>query len=258
MPFLTANDGARLYYEIRGVGATDVILLHGMGGSGTAWRAVLQNFDLARLRILTIDVRGHGQSEGHPSTFSFARFAEDTCAIAAEVGMKNATVAGFSGGAKDAVWLATAAFRLVKRLVLVAPPGLGIVPMPREVMWPFFDEITRTKKAPPAFDAWLTDKLGDYREEVVRDYANTPLPVLRAAAELWFYGSVEDRGRLVNQPMLIIAGAREPLANAEYQQTTTLRCCPHAQLQMLDCGHWIPFEEPLALARHISAFAEGT
>jgi hypothetical protein len=33
MPYVTANDGARLHYEIHGTGSTNVILQHGMGSS---------------------------------------------------------------------------------------------------------------------------------------------------------------------------------------------------------------------------------
>ena len=212
--------------------------------------------DPARFRLLTIDSRGHGRSEGEPSTFSFARFNADIRAAIDAAQIRSATVVGFSGGSKDAVWLAAESPDMVRALVLVAPPGLGVVPMPKEVMWPFFDELTRDKKVSAVFEPWLTEKLGHYRDEVLRDYANTPLPVLRAAAELWLYTSVEEHARRVTQPMLVVAGAREPLGNAAYQRQTTLVSCPHAQLVMLDCGHWIPFEEPAALADLIGTFSQ--
>jgi pimeloyl-ACP methyl ester carboxylesterase len=128
--------------------------------------------------------------------------------------------------------------------------------MPREVLWGFFDELTRNKSAPPVFEPWLTEKLGEFRATVINDYANTPLPVLRHAAEMWFYTSVEDRAARIAQSTLVIAGSREPLGNEAYQRETTLKSVPHAQLQILDCGHWIPFEEPIALARLISTFTK--
>ena len=168
----------------------------------------------------------------------------------------SATVVGFSGGSKDAVWLAAESPRIVSGLILVAPPGLGVVPIPREVLWPFFDELTRDKKVSDAFEPWLTEKLGHYRDDVLSDYANTSLPVLRAAAELWFYASVEEQAKRVTQPVIVVAGAREPLGNADFQRQTTLVSCPHAELVMLDCGHWIPFEEPRALASIIGTFAQ--
>jgi pimeloyl-ACP methyl ester carboxylesterase len=256
MPHVIAEGGVALHYERHGSGVEDLLLLHGMGGSRTSWNAVLRHLDLSRFRVLTVDLRGHGQSTADPASFGFERFHRDLVTVIRAAGMNHVNVVGFSGGCKTAVWLAAETPALVRRVVLVAPPGLGIVPMPREVLWPFFEQLTREKSAPPVLEPWLTEKLGPFRDIVIRDYANTPLPVLKSAAEMWFYGSVEDQAARVRQRALVVAAAREPLGHADFQRETTLRCLPRAQLEMLDCGHWIPFEEPQALATLIMRFVE--
>lgn len=84
----------------------------------------------------------------------------DVVTVIRAAGMNHVNVAGFSGGCKTAVWLAAETPALVRRAVLVAPPGLGVVPMPRDVLWPFFEQLTRDKSAPPVLESWLTEKLG--------------------------------------------------------------------------------------------------
>jgi pimeloyl-ACP methyl ester carboxylesterase len=255
MPRISTDEGVSIYFEVQGAGPIELILLHGMGGSTATWQAVLPHLAPAECRVLTLDFRGHGCSKADPETFSMRSFSADVQRAAEAAGMTSAIVVGFSGSTKNAVWLAAHDPVLVRALVLVAPPGLGSVPMPREILWPFFEQLTRTKIAPAEFEPWLTPKLGKFRETVVAEYANTPRAVLEAAAEIWFYESVEAEAARVVQPTLVVAGGREPLANEAYQAATTCAALPHARLEMLDCGYWIPFEEPAALARLLLGFA---
>jgi pimeloyl-ACP methyl ester carboxylesterase len=254
MPEISASDGARLFYELHGSGATNLILLHGMGGSSASWKLVLAHLDLAKFRVLTLDLRGHGESRGSEMHFTFPQLTADILAIADAAGMREAVVVGLSGSSKNAVHLTLTASERVRGLILVVPPGLGTVPLPRETLHWVFDYISREKKFPPEFDGWFTSRIGPHRGTVEREYAQTPRAVLDASAELWVHTSIAEEATRVTQPVLVIAGACEPIYHPEFQRQTTLATLPLARMEILNCAHFISFEEPRALAESFARF----
>lgn len=254
MPKATATDGVSLHYEVHGSGAIEMILLHGMGGCGTSWQSVLGGLDPAIFRTVILDLRGHGKSKGDASGFNFPQLTADILAIADAAGIRRAIIVGLSGSGKNAVCVALAAPERIKGLILVVPPGLGQVPLPRETLSWFFDYVGREGRIPPEFDPWFTAKIGAHRATVARDYAQTSRAMLDASAELWVHTSVAAQASELKLPVLVIAGAKEPIYHPEFQRQTTLATLPHACLEVLECGHFMTFEEPLALAQSLARF----
>ncbi|MEO5958939.1 MAG: alpha/beta hydrolase [Opitutaceae bacterium] len=255
MSTVRASDGLQLHYDIHGTGPTDLILLHGMGESSTSWEVVLTHLDLAAFRVVTLDLRGHGHSRGGEMRFTFPQLTADILAVADAAGVRRAVVVAHSGSSKNAVCLALEAPERVRGLMLICPPGMGEVPLPREIMRSVFDHIGRERDIPLAFDAWFTPKIGRYREIVGRDYAQTSRAALDASAELWMHTSIVENAARVSQPVLVIAGAKEPVYHPEFQRQTTLVALPHARLESLACGHFATYEEPAALAEAIARFS---
>jgi pimeloyl-ACP methyl ester carboxylesterase len=255
MPFITARDGTRLSYERHGRGPTKLILLHGMGGSARSWQPVLKQLDPDVFSVLVPDLRGHGQSPGGEGHFTFPQMTEDILAVADDANFRQAVVVGMSGSSKNAVHLALAFPERVRGLVLVAPPGMGEVPLPREMLKWMFDYIQSEKRFPPELDPWFSAKMSrERREEIVAEYVGTPRAVLDATAELWVHTSIADEAKQLRHPVLVIAGAHEPVYHPEYQRRTTLAALPHARMEIFECGHFIALEDPAALARSLAEF----
>ncbi|MDP3073886.1 MAG: alpha/beta hydrolase [Opitutaceae bacterium] len=248
MSELISSDGVRLHYSVHGSGPMDVILLHGMGGSSSSWGLVLPHLDPGVFRALVLDLRGHGRSKGGEARFTYAQVNADILAVADALRMPQAVVVGLSGSGKHAVWLAASAPDRVRGLVLVVPCGMGPVPLPREILAEVFDCVGRGGDTPPALAALFTEKTGAHRELIVREFARTSRAALDASAELWVHTSIEKEAAHVTQPTLVLAGAREPLYHPEFQRQTTLASLPHARMEILDCGHFMTFEEPVAVA----------
>lgn len=257
MPQITASDGVGLHYEVHGNGPTDLILLHGMGGSTASWELLLREFDPCRFRVLTLDLRGHGKSQGDATNFTFPQLTADILAVAAHAGFGSAVLVTHSGSSKNAVCVAVAAPQLVNGLILVAPAGMGVVPLPRETLKWFFDAIGRDGKIPAEFDPWFTAKIGRHRELVDREYFHTARAVLDASVELWVHTSIAEQAARTTQPVLVIAGVQEPVYHPEFQRQTTLASLPRARMEIFDCGHFIALEEPKALAAAITRFCAG-
>jgi pimeloyl-ACP methyl ester carboxylesterase len=239
---------------VQGTGARDLILLHGMGGSSSTWQEVIPHLDVTSCRITTLDLRGHGKSNGGETRFTYPQLTADILAVADAVGIQRAVIVTQSGSSKNAVHLAATAPNRVDGLVLVAPAGMGEVPLPREMLTWFFDHLARTGDIPAEFNPWFTSKIGTARASVAREYARTSRAILEASAELWVHTSVVEHAARVTQPVLVIAGAQEPLYHPDYQRRTTLASLPQARMEVLACGHFIPLEEPLAVATLVMQF----
>ncbi|MCK9519353.1 MAG: alpha/beta hydrolase [Dehalococcoidia bacterium] len=125
---LAQINGFRLRYRIEGKGPL-AVFGHGLMGS-------IEQIDEAhaqlsalhdRVRLLTYDARGHGQSEGprNPAGYTWETLGQDMCGLIAHAGDEQAIVGGASMGAATALWVALERPELVRALVLAMPPPLG-------------------------------------------------------------------------------------------------------------------------------------
>jgi pimeloyl-ACP methyl ester carboxylesterase len=115
MPFKNVN-GIKLYYEISGTGEV-LLLLHGLGSSTRDWQAqvdYLSDF----CQTVTVDLRGHGQSEKPDAPYSMSLFAADVAALIRALG-RPAHVAGISMGGMVAFQLAVDYPELVKSMIII-------------------------------------------------------------------------------------------------------------------------------------------
>lgn len=62
MPFVTAEDGAQIFYEDWGTEGTPVLLSHGWPLSSDAWEAAALFLAQHGHRAIAHDRRGHGRS----------------------------------------------------------------------------------------------------------------------------------------------------------------------------------------------------
>jgi pimeloyl-ACP methyl ester carboxylesterase len=88
-----------------GGAGTDVILLHGGTRSMEDWDSVVPLLVQAGLRVVTVDMRGHGRSG--KALWSWTEAATDISAVIAELGLREPALVGHSlGGILAAVWAA--------------------------------------------------------------------------------------------------------------------------------------------------------
>ena len=96
MPDVTTNDGVRLHYEEKGNGPP-LVLIHGWTFSG---RFFVRNVDaLAEsFRVITLDLRGHGDSGKPGHGYRVSRLAKDLSDLLGALELQDATVLGWSLG----------------------------------------------------------------------------------------------------------------------------------------------------------------
>lgn len=115
MPYLSVNN-IELYYETSGKGEP-LLLIHGLGSSTIDWEkqvVVLQN----EFRVITMDMRGHGQSAKTKGAYSMVQFASDVAELIKKE-KRPVHIAGISMGGMIAFQLAVDFPELVKSMVII-------------------------------------------------------------------------------------------------------------------------------------------
>lgn len=101
MPFFETPSGVNIHYESTGVGRP-LVFIHGWSMSSRVWR--YQADELASSnRVVTLDLRGHGESSRTASTYSFEDFASDIAALFMLLDLHNSVIVGWSMGAQVAL-----------------------------------------------------------------------------------------------------------------------------------------------------------
>lgn len=96
MQFFTTSDDAQIAYRDEGAG-TPLVLLHGLMAHGGFFR---EQAPLARqFRLIRIDLRGHGASQGAGTAASIERLAADVAELADALDLEGAIGVGWSMGA---------------------------------------------------------------------------------------------------------------------------------------------------------------
>ena len=120
MPFLSC-DTVNIYYEIHGQGEA-LLFIHGLGSSTADWKAQVDHFSKS-YRVIVFDLRGHGQSEKVPGTYSISLFTTDVSCLIKKLDNQPVNVVGISLGGMIGMHLAVYHPGLVKSLTVVNSPS---------------------------------------------------------------------------------------------------------------------------------------
>lgn len=115
MPSLLVNQ-FQFHYQLAGQG-TPVVFLHGLGSSAADWALQVPAF-AAHHQVLTLDLRGHGQSTFN-GVLRIEQMAQDVVALLNELALDPAHVVGLSMGGCVALAVGVHHAPLVRSLTLV-------------------------------------------------------------------------------------------------------------------------------------------
>ncbi len=96
----TGFEGVQLVGDVRGdPNGWPVLLLHGGGQTRNAWGTAAERIAAAGWRTISLDLRGHGESDWAPrGDYSFTAFGSDVVAVADELGRAPVLVGASLGG----------------------------------------------------------------------------------------------------------------------------------------------------------------
>lgn len=163
MGFLTAPDGAQIFYKDWGSGPP-VVLSHGWPLHADSWEAQMLHMAVNGLRVIAHDRRGHGRSTQTWAGNDMDTYADDLAALLDTLDLREVTLVGFStGGGEVARYVGRHGSARVARIALVSavPPFmLRTEDNPGGVPIEVFDELRAGS---------LTD-----RSQLYRDLADGP------------------------------------------------------------------------------------
>lgn len=119
--FITANDGAKIFYKDWGPrDAQPIVFHHGWPLSSDDWDNQMMFFLSKGFRVIAHDRRGHGRSEQTDTGNNMDQYADDVKALATALDLKNAVHIGHStGGGEAARYVARADAGRVAKVALL-------------------------------------------------------------------------------------------------------------------------------------------
>lgn len=128
MAVATSPDGTRIAYDVTGVGSP-LILLHGGGQSRKVWHEHGYVAALSRhFRVITLDARGHGESDkpGGRASYAIDKVMGDVLAVADACAADTFDLIGYSYGGNIGRYLASRTNRVSRFVLLGIGFGAGV------------------------------------------------------------------------------------------------------------------------------------
>lgn len=231
------------------------MFLHGFGGSGRSWDAVIAHLDASRYRSLTVDLPGHGAAAGvRPASY------ERSVRLALDAAPGQLVLCGYSMGARVALAAALEEPERAASLVLISGHA-GIDDAGERAARRADDERLATRiecLSPDEFaDLWNGQDLfaGDppavlaaARAELVRQQPPALTKALRGLGPGVFEPRWAELADL-RIPLVALAGARDERYRALAQRLA--RSSAAGSAVVLPGGHRLPLESPRAVAREL-------
>ena len=254
------SDDVNIFYRTEGEGATTLLFVHGWGGngSGAVWDPLLRRLNHSDLRLVSMDLRGHGRSEHTQSGFTTERFATDILEVADRVGAARFVLVAYSMSGRWSQWLSLTRPDRVMGQVLIAPVAAVAMPMPQQMVDDWIERV-RTRQTYHDFESQFTKaRLSeDELDECYSAVQSTPEYSLRETLRMCGEAGFGDRLAEAHVPTVVIAGMHDPLMTPDYIRRGIVHKVPGARMALLDCGHNLPLELPMEVAAVIEGFVAG-
>jgi pimeloyl-ACP methyl ester carboxylesterase len=147
MPHLT-RDGVKLYYEESGSGGPPVVLIHGWCCDRTYLAPQAEHYRASH-RVVSVDLRGHGESDKPEQEYTIRGFADDVAWLCGELGITRPLVIGHSMGGATALGLAGSHPGLPAAIVMLDAPVL----LPEELVSALLPQLMAAFRSPVYRDA---------------------------------------------------------------------------------------------------------
>jgi len=261
MPTLHIH-GAELHYDDVGHGPETIVFIHGLMLASESYAAQREAFR-DRYRVITFDLRGQGRSAKTPERLDLDSLAEDTVALANELGLNSVHLVGFSMGSFIAMRIAARHPALVRTLTLIGPSADAEEPqnMPRYARLIRFVRWFGPRWIAPQMmrilfgDTYLTSAESDAeRARWLRYLKALPRELHRAAAASASRQAITDELCCITAPTLVVSGDEDRPIHPERARAVHKRISGSTFLPFARTGHAVMIERAAEFNLHFGAF----
>ncbi|MBN2156905.1 MAG: alpha/beta hydrolase [Candidatus Lokiarchaeota archaeon] len=255
MPKALVND-IEMHYELRGSGKS-LLLIHGLGSSGRDWEDFVQL--LPNFQIITIDLRGHGQTSKPKGPYSIKLFTHDIVSLLEFLKIQSTNVLGISLGGSIALQMAIDFPEYVKSITVINAPveiqvdsfkmkmeALKRSLIVRLVGMKKMGEILATR-------LFVKPEQEDLRKMLIRRWAQNDKKAYLAAMHALMGWSVKAQLHKIKCPSLIIGSDDDYTPSSIKREYTAL--IPDANfIEIKDARHAVSAEKPEELSEIVRNF----
>jgi pimeloyl-ACP methyl ester carboxylesterase len=243
------TNGGKIAYDDTGSGPL-VVCAPGMGDVRGQFRFLAPQLVNAGYRVVTLDLRGHGESSVPWADYSIRAQGQDLVDMIRSLGAGPAILVGNSMSAATAVWAAAEAPELVRGLVLLGPAVHGVPgtmgrllyqamfarPWGPSVWMYYFNTLYPTRQ-PADFEAYKTALRANLQQPGRLEALKAMMLEDKADAEARF-GQVQA-------PVLAIMGSKDPDFKDPAAEAQWVADHLHAKYEVIEgAGHYPHAEMP--------------
>lgn len=241
------NTSPAIAYETHGDGPP-LVFVHGIGGNRRNWDDQLELFS-RHYQVITLDLRGYGDSDPIPGNLQFEHFAQDVFAVLDELGLERAHCVGLSmGGLVVQMAYAQAPQRVLSLTLAACRPGDAPVAEGEQFARDRLEPLRSPRPLEALADSLLPKLIGPntapeiiarLRESLMRLRLEDYQQNVQVRTQLRPFLSLAD----VKVPTLVVGGQEDKLAPPSQMQAI-VQSVPHSQLKLIeDCGHFVNIEQ---------------
>jgi pimeloyl-ACP methyl ester carboxylesterase len=259
--FLNLPQG-KVAFDDSGAGPL-VIAVPGMGDLRNEYRYLKPLLIKAGYRVVTVDVRGMGESTAHWDDYSARAVGRDLVAIINQLGVPSAVVIGTSFAAGAALWAAYEQPEKIKKIVMISPI-LEDQPLPfykkaalaagfagpwRVALWSTYWDSLFARHKPSDHRAYRAALVANLKESGRMD-ALTKMVKLSKADTAAIIGKIA-------KPAVIVIGSRDKDFSDPIEEGKSLASRTGANLVVAEgAGHYPHVEMPGIVGNIITQFIE--
>lgn len=242
-----------------------VVIVHGLFGQARNWNAIARKL-ANQYRVVTVDLRNHGQSGWDPD-MTYQAMAGDLAELIGDLSKDPVHLVGHSMGGKASMMLALSdQADCVRDLVVVdiAPVSYDndytdYISAMRAVD---FSKITRRSEVEEAIFPGVKDKgvcqflaqnVVHNKESGLMEWQVNIDAIAQHIADITGWPENENLTPF-KRDVLVISGAKSPYTNEQSREKTKLLFPKAAFTSIKDAGHWVHAEKPEAVLLTLSAF----
>lgn len=241
--------------QIDPVASGTAVLVHGWGGQIDDWDAVASGLLRSGIRVVAVDLRGHGGSSLGTAPLTFSQLAADLRQVLTRRGVRNAILVGHSGGGLATLLLAASTSRIdqhpvdVQGLLLLATVVHGQEVSGPELALMGSSVFSRILRIPVLARRILRLTMGPAtpfagQSKVAESLAATPPAVRRAYFELIKGVDLRDEASQLTLPVTVIVGSEDRVVPPDVLREATRAFLNPVVREVAGRGHALPVEAP--------------